>query len=63
MLATAIQEAPVGAAAARTGTSCGHRTTWVVELATRRVVRLECQVCVDVVASGPESATPGRWAS
>ena len=57
-------DATTGAAfGERAQIECQHLTVWVVEIATRRIVRKPCKACQEAAAPARRSAAPGRLAS
>ncbi len=42
---------------------CEHMAVWVVETATRRIVRKPCKACTETEARPHPVAAPGRLAS
>ena len=42
---------------------CEHLAVWVVEIATRRIVRKPCKACQDTATATPRPMVPNRLAS
>lgn len=59
---SAVIESPSRRTPALLDGRCVHRATWVVEMSTRRIVRVDCAVCASSAGARPPAPPVQRKA-